>query len=368
MTYDALSSCASSVSSYAAQSMLSSESCSSVESTAVTSPRIASSRIALPPLDAHLKNSSIHLPNQLPVPPKALVEVDVHQLILDEELESAPRGYVIGNLRQLGEHFFSRGFPSVRLLTFDPLTGPSLLTATTSTCLHVPPGPDVGPYMSCTFPSSNAPVPAVYLPSHVLAIQSLDSAQTLLVPVHGLLWAASSPPLAFLSSSPERQPPHPSLPKTPRPRRATSTEPATVSLPVVPLRLPSSYACPLIQHWLYTRSPATLLSSLLPSPPPPAQPASPSPSLSRLLNPTPAVEEASSPPTALSLAESLSALSSITLMRHMVLVHGLWQNAVALELSDDQLWHAMGVAWGVLAGALARRSRLRHAQTTTTQS
>ncbi|POY73059.1 hypothetical protein BMF94_3897 [Rhodotorula taiwanensis] len=347
MTYDALSSCASSVSSYAAQSMLSSESCSSVDSTAVTSPRIASSRIALPPLDAHLKNSSIHLPNQLPVPPKALVEVDVHQLILDEELESAPRGYVIGNLRQLG---------------------PSLLTATTSTCLHVPPGPDVGPYMSCTFPSSNAPVPAVYLPSHVLAIQSLDSAQTLLVPVHGLLWAASSPPLAFLSSSPERQPPHPSLPKTPRPRRATSTEPATVSLPVVPLRLPSSYACPLIQHWLYTRSPATLLSSLLPSPPPPAQPASPSPSLSRLLNPTPAVEEASSPPTALSLAESLSALSSITLMRHMVLVHGLWQNAVALELSDDQLWHAMGVAWGVLAGALARRSRLRHAQTTTTQS
>lgn len=212
--------------------------------------------------------------------------------------------------------------------------GPSLLCASTATNIHVPEGPDLPTYLPCTFPQSNSSSPSIPL-SHVLAIRSTDSSRTLLLPTHGLLWAAKCPGLSILSSSPTLQPPSSFLPPT----RA----PAPSSLPILELSLPSSLAVPLLQGWLYLASPSILLSSLLPT----LHAPSASASLSEILN-LPA-----------SHTEALSYLPSAKLLERVALVHGLWQDTVALEILDEALWKTMRVAWNLLVGALATREKRR---------
>ncbi|GAA6039335.1 hypothetical protein JCM8097_002803 [Rhodosporidiobolus ruineniae] len=286
--------------------------------------------------------SKIRLPLHLPLPPDDLAEVDLSSLVVDDELEGAPIGFAVGKLRSLG---------------------PSLLKATTSTCLHIPPGPALPPYLRCTVPflpdSSSS---SAYLPSHILAIRSADSPRTLLLPVHGLLWASASPALDILSARPEKQPPHPSLPTVARPVPSLGDNESTAYLPVIDLNLPSSAAFPSLQGWVYHRSPALLLSALLPSPTssPAARPSPPS-SLSHLLNPepSPAKEAPGSFSSPQHLTQSLSLLPAQTLLKHVHLVHGLWQNVVALQIADEELWKVMGVAWQILVAALALRERER---------
>ncbi|KAG0666356.1 hypothetical protein C6P46_004925 [Rhodotorula mucilaginosa] len=331
------SSCASSASSAAGQSLISGVTASTAQSAPDLSPQPLPSRASLPLLDPSIKASTIRLPLQLPVPPTAFAEVEMKTLIVDDELGDAPVGFAVGKLRQLGS---------------------SLLTSTSATCLHIPAGPTAGPYLRCSFPPSRVPVPASYLPSHVLAIHSTDSPRTLLLPIHGLLWGATSPLLSFLTSRPEKQPPHPSLPTSKRPPPEQDGPSQSEALPVIELRLPSSSAFPLLQGWVYLRSPPVLLSALLPAPPK-EKPSSPSPSIARLLNPTPEAEEQqrTEPVTSDSLTEKLSWLPPVTLLRHVHLVHGLWQDVVALQIGDEELWKAMGLAWRILVAALARRDQ-----------
>ncbi|KAJ8292003.1 Clampless protein 1 [Rhodotorula toruloides] len=332
------SSCASSSSSGSSPSasFFSRSSRSTVPSEAQSGIGRLPQQATLPALDAEQKRSTIRLPLQLPSPPAPFPEVDLHSLIVDKELEDAPLGLAIGKMRELG---------------------PSLLVSTTSTCLHIPPGPEIPPYLLATVPSSPAPAPSVFLPSHVLAIRSNDSPRTLLLPVHGLLWAAMSPPLSILSSKPDKQPSHPSLPHVPPP--AAFTDSARSYLPVVQVSLPSSAAFPLLQAYAYLRSPALLLSSLLPQPPAsPAKPAPP-PSLSHLLNPSTSATPSPSAhqQTPQDLIRSLSSLPVTTLLRHIHLVHGLWQDVVALQIGDAELWRAMALAWKLLVTALGGRGR-----------
>ncbi|GAA5923315.1 hypothetical protein JCM3775_007502 [Rhodotorula graminis] len=328
-----------------ASSFFSKDSASTAESDYDLSPRPLPVHATLPPLDPRAKAGTIRLPLQLPAPPTDLSEVDVSSLVVDDELHGAPVGFAVGRLRQLGAQ---------------------LLTATTATCLHIPPGPTLAPYLQVSLPPQSPPIPPVFLPSHVFAIHSTDSPRTLLLPVHGLLWAASSPSLNILSSRPEKQPAHPSLPAQPRPRHGGETH-----LPVIELTLPSSAAFPLLQGWIYLRSPSLLLSSLLPHPPTPSPVAAPSPtshpsSLSHLLNPSspekrpPPRHTAPSPQHSPSdFTRTLSALSSVVLLRYVHLVHGLWQDTVALQVSDEDLWRAMGVAWRILVAALALKEQER---------
>ncbi|GAA5846637.1 hypothetical protein JCM9279_003390 [Rhodotorula babjevae] len=327
---------------------------SSAESTSTAgsdydlSPRPLPIHATLPPLDPRAKAGTIRLPLQLPAPPTDLSEVDVSDLIVDDELQGAPVGFALGRLRQLGAE---------------------LLTATTATCLHIPPGPTLAPYLQVSLPPSSPHIPPVYLPSHVFAIHSTDSPRTLLLPVHGLLWAATSTHLNILSSRPEKQPAHPSLPTQARPHGGSID--GAMHLPVIELTLPSSAAFPLLQGWVYLRSPSLLLSSLLPQPPPPAPaaPRSPQPaSLSHLLNPASPEKRSPPPPAAPAptpqhspsdFTRALASLSSVVLLRHVHLVHGLWQDSVALQVGDEDLWRAMGVAWRILVAALALKEQER---------
>lgn len=208
--------------------------------------------------------------------------------------------------------------------------GPSLLTNATSTTLYVPNGPVLPSYIEV---SSDPSLSSALTPSHILAIAAPDSPRTLLVPVHGLLLASLSSSLSIISSSPSQQPPHPSLPSTPAP--------SPHSLPVVEVNLPSSLAFPLLQVYCYLASPSILLSSLLPTPPDSA-----SSGISPLLN-----------PTRLTVAEKLSHCETAELLRRVALCHGLWQNAVALGVSDEQLWGTMKSAWAILVGALALKEK-----------
>ncbi|BGP20002.1 hypothetical protein JCM10213_006780 [Rhodosporidiobolus nylandii] len=316
------------VSSFGASSLFSTVS----NSTAPSAPdgtALAQHQAQPPPaLDPSAKAASIRLPAYLPAPPHAPEDVDLSALTVDDELEGAPVGFAVGKLRSVGSN---------------------LLNFCTATTLHIPPGPSLPQYLRCTFPPVAAPSP-VYLPSHVLAIKAADSSRTLLLAAHGLLWASSSRALSLLSARPEKQGPHPSLPAVERPLPSASDPEGTAFLPVLELSIASSKAFPLLQGWVYLRSPSLLLSSLLPSPP-----SAPS-SLSHLLNPSFA---SSVPSTPEALTQTLAAVSSRALLESVHLVHGLWSTAVALEVADDQFWRVLAFAWKVLVAALALRERQR---------
>ncbi|KAL8283551.1 hypothetical protein RQP46_005654 [Phenoliferia psychrophenolica] len=252
------------------------------------------------------RQSSINLPTRLPPPPSVAPDVDLSTLAVDPEFEDLPLGFVVAKLRSYGA---------------------DLLRSATATAVSIPATPILPAYLPCKMPESSIMFPSAN-PFHILAIHSPDAPRTLLLPVHGLLWAAKSPGLSILSSAPEHQPKSSLLPTTPRP--------TPTSLPVLELSLPSSRAVPVLQNWIYISSPSILLQSLLPSPPTP------------IVYTSPAV-----------LAAALSHLPSSTLLDRVALVHGLWQNTVALEISDEMLWKGMGFAWSVLIAALAVQERRR---------
>ncbi|GAA5985129.1 hypothetical protein JCM5350_000852 [Sporobolomyces pararoseus] len=323
-----------------------------------TAPDVATPRASRQPSSQaqqlpSLKASLIHLPLELPCPPEPLPDAGVG-LVLDDDLQGAPFGFVIHRMRALG---------------------PELLKSTTKTCLFIPPGPTLPQYLRCTLPPlCSSDTASSFRPTHILGIRSSDSPRTLLLPVHGLLFAAASPPLCILSSKPEKQPHHPSLPTVPRPHLdAQATAEQKADLPIIEVNVPSSTAFPLLQGWIYLRSPSVLLSSLLPesmSPPPATDPrplstnSTPPSSLSRLLNPARQEEEAAtpvqhSPQTPEALTVSLSKLPSSVLLKHVHLVHSLWGNVVCLQISEEGLWKTMALAWKILVAALALKERER---------
>ncbi|KAL8276418.1 hypothetical protein RQP46_011170 [Phenoliferia psychrophenolica] len=272
------------------------------------------------------RGASIRLPTRLPDPPAGLLDVDLSSLILDDGLRDVPIGYFLGKLKELG---------------------PQLMQSASVTQIQIPPGKDLPSHIACRVaplppntPSNLGPIS----PSHVLAIKARDSERTLLLPVHGIVWAARSPGLAILSSGPSLQPASPHLPTTPAPSPS--------HLPVVNITLPSSLAIPFLQGWIYTSSSLFLLSSLLPKHPTPSPPPA---SLSPLLNPAPPP----TPTTAASVAEALSHLHSKELLDRVEVVHGLWQDVVALEIPDEELWSTMSRAWSILVAALGLRERRR---------
>lgn len=234
--------------------------------------------------------------------------------------------------------------------------GPELLTSAARTSLSLPLSSTLPPYLSCSIPSYVSNASPIHTPTHVLAVASSDSNQILLLPVHGLLFASISPLLSILSSKVESQPFHPSLPlslppflRKPTIKLESIEGEERIQLPVVQITLPSSKSFPLLQSFIYTRSSTLLLSSLLPSPTSFSKA-----SLFSILT-----------PTAASLSHTFSQQSSSLLLTKIHLVHGLWQNVVALEIGEDgsvmgkELWNVLRNAWLILVGALAIREAER---------
>lgn len=171
---------------------------------------------------------------------------------------------------------------------------------------------------------------ASVLPTHMMAIHgpppknATDSkTKVTLFPVHSLILAAHCaklppfPPSNTESSSSEANPP--------------SRE---VELPVRPLFLHSPKTFPILLEYLYLKRTDVLLRHLIPN----------------MLPATPMDK----PEQQESFARVLGTKFSVQgLIQHMTIVHGMWQNACALGVYDDELWNVMDLAWKVLLMSLA---------------
>lgn len=235
------------------------------------------------------------------------------------------------------------------------------------------------------------------LPTHMLAVySSLPAANHLiaangqtqirtrvsLLPIHAVMLAAhcaAVPPLP--SSDPSRQ----TQMKTNRKENGE----VVLTLPVVPLSIPSPTAFPLLSAYLYTQDSDNLLRALLGVPLSPTSSPTHSSVPSILLSPadslpTPAPSPQLLPRSDLApvppsdspagLAAEFSARVSQTsralaavhigdgdaLLKKVGFVMGLWRNAYALGVYDSGLWSTLDAAWAVLLGAMAICERTGH--------
>ncbi|GJJ14747.1 hypothetical protein Clacol_010591 [Clathrus columnatus] len=153
---------------------------------------------------------------------------------------------------------------------------------------------------------------SIELPTHILAVYSTPNAtrkQISLHPVHSIILAsqcAHLPPMLLISSN----------------------EPASLTLPVLPMRLPSPRTFNLLLRYLYTHRTSDILSALLPLP---AHNCSDAAKMSSRL---------------------ASAYNSPTLISLVSAVHGFWSNVAALGIFEDPLWEVIDFSWEVLLGAL----------------
>ncbi|KAF8584617.1 hypothetical protein K439DRAFT_1345767 [Ramaria rubella] len=156
-------------------------------------------------------------------------------------------------------------------------------------------------------------------PTHVFATYSAPSVfqkqRVTLHPVHALVFASQCAHLPHLHVPP-----------------SSSVEGAnTITLPILPLRLPSPRTFTLLLAYLYTHRTHDILSALLPIPPNVSSP----PEISQKLADT-------------CTLPALVALAQTT--------HELWSNVAALGIFDDALWRAIDDVWAALLGALALKS------------
>ncbi|KAH9934221.1 uncharacterized protein B0H18DRAFT_547876 [Fomitopsis serialis] len=236
------------------------------------------------------------------------------------------------------------------------LSALSLLTYPTSLPkAHLPPTLDVP-----VRPTASSPPRA--FPTHMLAVSSSrGSPSQPNTPTAASFLASNSP-----TSTVPLFPAHalvlaaycPLLPQLPRSTGQRGN--AAVSLPLVPLAVPSAETFHLLHAYLHTRRPDTLLAALLPSLAsslPPAHGASSSSSHQR------AYVSNFSNESLLRLAHALASGAAAHagpqgalggLMAHVKVINGLWRNVCALGVSDAELWGVMDVAWEVVLAALTR--------------
>ncbi len=158
-------------------------------------------------------------------------------------------------------------------------------------------------------------------------------------PFHDLVLAthcASLPPL-----------PYPDDSTAPKPEvRANSS--ITITLPIVPVRLPNPELFKPIYDYLYNKNSGRLLSVLLPLP---------SSAMPRRDSATSSSDASPSEEFKTRVAEALARMFTLhTLVDQARIIHGLWSNVVALGITDLGLWNIMDFAWGVLLNAMSLAS------------
>ncbi|TFY69599.1 hypothetical protein EVG20_g3079 [Dentipellis fragilis] len=172
------------------------------------------------------------------------------------------------------------------------------------------------------------------LPTHMMAVwsrlpTSLPKRKVTLYPVHNMILAAHCANLPALPES------HPQPP---------STDGESITVPVVPLGLPSPHSFPQLTSYLYTKRVDTLLLALLPcAPPAPLQP-----------SPDSEDREAEQKAMIAQFARKLSAtFTPHALLQRTLFIYGMWKNVCALGIFDDNLWLVMELAWEVMMCAMA---------------
>ncbi|GAA5991311.1 hypothetical protein JCM10908_003249 [Rhodotorula pacifica] len=173
--------------------------------------------------------------------------------------------------------------------------------------------------------------PSLPLPSIVLDLTFTDTGETLQVPAHGLVWVATQSPKF-----------EPILSLLDLPPLDYDREGRHLVLPTHAVRVPSFSAWQPLHDFIHDRSTAHLLEYLLHA--------------SR--------ERRSSSSGVTPLANSSSTAAERERHERETLekldrIRGLWLNAVALQIGDDDLWATMALAWDSLYDQARRNTPIR---------
>ena len=164
-------------------------------------------------------------------------------------------------------------------------------------------------------------------PTHMLAVfgkqladKSHQPRRVTLYPVHSLVFASHC---AYLPEFPSTLP-------------VSLHEEAIrkFDVPVWPLCLPSPATYPHLSTYLYSKRTDIFMKSVLPRPPPSKFQQDPS----------------QVPGFARDLAETFTVQ---TLVKHALMVFGVWQNVCALGVFDDNLWETLDTLWEILLTSIA---------------
>ena len=127
-----------------------------------------------------------------------------------------------------------------------------------------------------------------------------------------------------------------SLPKFPTALPVTLSQEEEIrkmNVPVWPLCIPSPATFPHLSTYLYNKRTDLFMKSVLPRPPPST------------------FEDPSHVPVfARELAETFTVQ---TLVKHALMVFGVWQNVCALGIFDDNLWESLDTLWELLLTSIA---------------
>ena len=182
------------------------------------------------------------------------------------------------------------------------------------------------------------------MPTHMLAVYSRQSSaspnptrRVTLFPTHNIIMALHCAHL-------------PMLPKS------TASEPDSVgqmTLPVIPLCIPSPETFSQLSAYLYTKNGSQLLASLLPT---------------RMLTPPSILSldhalDVDSPELQQYSGELRATYTPYALLMHAMTINGLWRNVCALGVFDDQLWEVLDLAWDAVLGALGWTENAAEAET-----
>ena len=183
-------------------------------------------------------------------------------------------------------------------------------------------------------PSQNQPT----YPTHLLAITCNSKSQTgtsdhvPLIATHSLVLAAHCA----------------SLPRMPY--SYTQVRNGAVTIPVIPLSVPSPAAFQTLHQYLYSHNIAQLLSTLIPSIPPQFLSTLSSQSIRSTLGTGSKLHQLSAHCFSQTRAEG--GHPTQILMGQAQHINALWRNAVALGCSDNDLWDVIDLAWEVILGSL----------------
>lgn len=169
------------------------------------------------------------------------------------------------------------------------------------------------------------------MPTHMLAVYSRQSSvspnptrRVMLFPTHNIVMALHCAHL-------------PMLPKS------TATEPDSVgqmTLPVIPLCVPSPETFSRLSSYLYTKDASHLLSMLLPTG-----------MLTSLLSHADMLD-ADAPEVQQFSNKLCATYTPHALLTHAMTINGLWRNVCALGIFDARLWEVLDLAWDIVIGAL----------------
>ncbi|KIL66105.1 hypothetical protein M378DRAFT_51503, partial [Amanita muscaria Koide BX008] len=254
----------------------------------------------------HYQNPAVKLPRNLARPPFADIPRDAITAVAPE-LENVPTEYIRRGLRSKAKV----------MLSGNAALAASLPSSLPKTHLH----------STMTVPV-RAPSDNEY-PTHILAISSSSSSsdQVRLFPVHSLVLASQCARL-------------PRLP--PSQANASSSQ---VTLPVLPMSVPSPAAFAILHQFMYHHRLDSVLKALFPLPA----------NFLQSLSHQTIQATLSSETTLRQLSNYLcsSASSNLqTLTAHAAHVKELWQDMAALGLYDPELWDTIDLAWEIVLGAL----------------